>query len=212
MKKEESLQNLYFFGRFNFPHAGYLYVIRESLLQLKPKNGIKIVFSAEQTTWEKQALPMRQREEMFTLALADFPEDLRRQVHFSAIEETLHTGGYTIDTLRALHKKQSGSSAIVMGADAAIGIPELHAGFTSWKNWQEILELAILVIVPRGRYPTAQSIRNHLPTGLESATILSTTPTDRELHASSTAILAGRHEFLSPGVLTYAQQHKLLAA
>lgn len=206
------IDHLYFFGRFNFPHAGYLYVIRESLRQLKPKKGITIVFSAEKTTWEKQALPMRERQEMFTLALEDFPEDLRKQIHFSSIEETLHTGGFTIDTLTALQKKHPGSTAIVMGADAAIGIPEHHAGFTSWKNWQDILKRASLVILPRGRYPTAQAVQGHLPPELHGSIILPTKATDTELYASSTAILAGHTEFLSPRVLAYAREHKLLIA
>jgi nicotinic acid mononucleotide adenylyltransferase len=204
------MEHLYFFGRFNFPHVGYLYVIRESVVQLTPTHGLTIVLSAENATWDKQALPMSARQAMFDIALQELPSKIRAQVHFSTIETTLNTGGYTIDTLKALQHHNSGSSAIVMGADAAIGIPNVHAGFTAWKEWQEILKRAELIIVPRGRFPDAHSVRAHLPTELSLATVLVTHPTSEELHASSTAITQGQTAFLPPAVFTYAKTHKLL--
>lgn len=187
-----------------------MYVIRESLQQLHPKNGITIVFSAQTATWDKKALPMKLRQEMFTLAIQSLPEEIRSQVHFSSIEEQLQSGGYTINTLKALVKTNIETNGIVMGADAAIGIPDIHAGFIAWKEWREILKLCTLIVVPRGRYPTAKEVKRHLPPELANAQVLETTPNEKELHSSSTAIQQGHDEFLTPAVRAYTQNHNLI--
>lgn len=218
-----SFTTVYFFGRFNFPHVGYLYVIRETLQQLAPKDGITIVFSESQTTWEKQAIPVQHRRQMFELAIASGCPELSAQIHFSTIESDIRArlgsayGGYTIDTLREFERRLGPQPrALVMGADAALGIPGHHAGFTAWKDWQTILQSTHLIIVPRGRYATSQDIRAHLDAQLSPYLdanrihILTTHPQEQELHASSSAIEAGAWQYLLPDVARYAQDHGLL--
>lgn len=223
-----SIDAVYFFGRFNFPHRGYLYVIRETIQQIAPSLGITIVFSETQTTWNKQALPMSERQTLFSLALQSIDPQIARQVHFSSIESEVKNklgsayGGYTLDTLRALLEKDRPTApAIVMGADAALGIPGHHEGITAWKDWKKILDLVTLIIVPRGRYATSEEVLTHLPAELlpyvhqrqpHEVLILSTTPTELELHASSSAIQSGETEYLTDQVLEYAQRHSLLTA
>ena len=208
----QPFETIYFFGRFNFPHLGYLYVIRETLLQLKPTKGITIVFSAEQATWNKKAISMQERQTMFTLAIQNLPKDLQSMVHFSSIEKDLPYGGYTLDTLKELQKEEKGHSGIVMGADAALGIPDVHPGFTAWKNWKEILNLADLIIVPRGRYRDVRAVWANVPTELKGRNVhtLSTHPTDLELHASSTLVQQGNTSFLPKNVWDYCLAHDLL--
>ena len=132
------VDNLYFFGRFNFPHYGYLYVIREGITQLKPANGITIIFSVEHATWDKQAIPFEHRLAMFKLACEELPASIRKQIHFSSIEYDLAKklgsayGGYTIDTLNELTANQPGRSGIIMGADAMLGIPDVHEVQMPW--------------------------------------------------------------------------------
>lgn len=209
------MDHLYFFGRFNFPHFGYLYVIRESLQQIKPKCGITIVFSAEDATWGKHAIALEHRLAMFRLLIRELPTELRKQVHFSTIEYGLQKklgsryGGYTIDTLTALITSERNTVGIVLGADALLGIPGIHPGFTDWKDWKHITKLATLVTLPRGRFATVSDIKAHLPAGL-SPVILSTSPTENELHASSTAISTGNLQFLPSSVQEYALAHGLL--
>lgn len=223
MVQHPQFDHLYFFGRFNFPHIGYLYVIREALKQLSPTQGIQIIFSAEQTTWEKKAISLEHRVAMFALACEELPVHLRSQVHFSSIEYDLQKklgssyGGFTIDTLQELqtrHPKRS--AAIVMGADAALGISGHHQGITAWKDWQGILNHSNICIVPRGRYPDAATVQSHLQKELlpywqkKKILILSTTPTTEQLHASSSSVEAGHSEFLPQLVKEYAFAKQLL--
>ncbi len=209
------MDHLYFFGRFNFPHVGYLYVIRESLQALHPTHGITLVFSREQSTWGKSALPLQARMEMFSLAITALPEELRRQIHFSSIEYELYAEhpdtytGYTIDTLRALQTQFPGTTGIVMGADAFIGEPGKSNGFIAWNSWQEIAKRAQLITLPRGHYPTMSAIQQATPPEL-SPLILDTSPSPLELQASSSAVQAGETRFLTPEVYTYATEHALL--
>lgn len=209
------MDHLYFFGRFNFPHYGYLYVIRESLQKLHPAHGITIIPSVEHATWGKEAISFAHRKAMFSLAIKELPHELQSLIHISSIEydlqkkqEAAYTG-FTIDTLKALQKNPTHENAIVMGADAAIGIPGVHPGFTAWKDWEQIQDTVSLVVVPRGRYPNAAIVRKHLPKELH-AIVLSTKPSTIELHASSTAIQAGSQEFLPKSVYAYAVEHGLL--
>lgn len=203
---------IYFFGRFNFPHVGYLYVIKETLEKLEPKKGVTVVFSAEHATWNKRAISMEMRQEMFRLAILDLPTQYQSKVHLSSIEQNLPYGGYTLDTLKELQKGEAGKVGIVMGADAALGIPELYPGFTAWKDWEEILRRADLIIVPRGRYNSAKAVKDHLPRELEGENvhILSTHPTPLELHASSSLVEQGNRTFLPQKVYEYCLAHRLL--
>jgi nicotinate (nicotinamide) nucleotide adenylyltransferase len=207
-----TFDTIYFFGRFNFPHLGYLYVIRETLLQLQPRSGVTVVFSAEKATWNKHAIPMDTRLAMFELAVQELPQKLQSQVHFSCIEKNLKYGGYTFDTLKELQQKRKEHCGIVMGADAALGIPDLHPGFSAWKNWNDILARADLIIVPRGRYADANAVQEHLPPQLlgKNVHILTTHPTDKELHASSTLVQQGEMSYLPQKVKNYCLAHNLL--
>lgn len=207
-----SFDQLYFFGRFNFPHVGYLYVIRESLIQLAPSNGLTVVLSAQHATWNKRALPMNHRIAMFRLAIQELPESLRPKIHLSRIEETFQSGAYTVDTLERLTQEAGGKSGIVMGADAAIGIPELYPGLTAWKEWEKIVSLATLIVIPRGRYDTSDAVWEHLPKEIlrTNPIVLDTHPTERELHASSTRIQDGETVYLPDAVHSFATTHHLL--
>ncbi len=209
------MDHLYFFGRFNFPHVGYLYVIREGLLQLKPTHGITIVFSVEQATWGKHAIALTHRQAMFSLAIQELPKELSQHVHFSSIEYELQKkrgdayGGYTIDTLQELIQNNPGVSGIIMGADAMLGTHRGKDGFTAWKSWEEIQKTVTVITLPRGRFTSVQSIQTQLPPKVHPK-ILTAVPNPTERDASSTAIIQGNHAFLPTKVRAYALEHALL--
>lgn len=214
-----TVDHLFYFGRFNLAHHGYLSVIRIALEMIAPRFGITIVPSPDTPTWGQYTLPFEHRVSMLKEAFGSELSKLdQEKIQISDIElKLLHqgiSGNFTINTLRFLKTELPTSETIglVMGADAA-------ASFTRWKDWEEILQLARLYIVPRAELQTELQIENSLSPKLSSyldtqrVCILPADTrflSDLATHASSTAVLAGRLDYLPESVQHYTQQQHLI--
>lgn len=203
---------LYYFGRFNFPHVGYLFVLESALKQLHPTQGITIIPSATSATWGKSALPYIHRHAMLNLALSDLPLHMQKQIHISPIENEQDLSGKTADTLEKIHTDSFICAGLLLGADAAIGLPPSYMGLSKWDRFDDICAHARPVIAPRGEYADASSIRTHLDPALlqKDPVILHAQPTKLQLEASSTGVQTGSHQYLPKHVLEYAIHHHLL--
>ncbi len=204
---------LYYFGRFNFPHVGYAFLIESALKEVRPTTGIVLIPSNTSATWGKTAIPFPHRVRMLELLLQTLPKDMRPFVSISDIENrTERLSGRTIDTLIALTNKKNQSVGILLGADSALGTPPDYKGIRDWYRFAEIAARARIVIGPRGIYSNTHLIRKHMhPQVLATNPILLTsTPSTLEQHAASSLVLEGAHEYLPPSVLRYAQTQRLL--
>lgn len=69
-----------------------------------------------------------------------------------AREVVLERASYTVDTLSDLRRELGGEQPIwlLMGADAFLGLP-------TWKNWQQLFDLAHIAVAHRPGYQIAHS-------------------------------------------------------
>lgn len=214
-----SVDHLFYFGRFNVAHHGYLSVLKLALALVSPTYGITIVPSPDTPTWGEFTLPFNHRVHMLQEACtSELSASEQAKIHISKVELDLLkqgiAGNFTINTLQYLRTQlpQSQTIGIVMGADAA-------TSFTRWKNWEEILQLARLYIVPRAALQTPDQINHSLSAKLvpylntQQVYILPADPrflSTLSTQASSTAVLAGNHDYLPLSVQHYTQQQQLL--
>ncbi|MBP9699725.1 hypothetical protein KBD71_00415 [Candidatus Woesebacteria bacterium] len=214
-----SVDHLFYFGRFNVAHHGYISVMKLALALLSPTYGITIVPSPDTPTWGEYTLPFKHRVHMLQEACkSELTASEQAKIHISDIELELLKqgidGNFSINTLHVLREQipPTQSLGIVMGADAA-------TSFTRWKNWQEILQIARLYIVPRAALQTPLQIEKNLSPTLtpylqnHQVYILPADPrflSALSTQASSTAVLAGKHEYLPASVQHYTQQQQLL--
>lgn len=127
-----------FGGTFDPPHVGHLAVAAE----------VVEAANLDRLLWVPAAVPPHKASRSITVG------PLRRRLVAAAIEDDpkfelcdleLKRGGmsYTIDTLREIREEHpEWSLSLIMGTD-------LFAGFPSWKEPQEIRELAELVVICR---------------------------------------------------------------
>lgn len=112
---------------------------------------------------------------------------------------------YTVDTLTAIRKEVGRQPlCLILGADAFLGLPE-------WHRWQELLELAHIVVARRPGWDMAMrqevadlvaARRIHAPAELDAAPAGRILPwTVTQLEISSTAIRQGVAQGLSPRFL-----------
>ncbi|MDB1144760.1 MAG: nicotinate (nicotinamide) nucleotide adenylyltransferase [Alcaligenaceae bacterium] len=205
MKKHKSTkQRALFGGSFDPVHLGHLQVARFSYEQLG-FDTIEFLPAAHPSQKLGQTTAIKHRLEMLRLATAD--------MSFATINTIeIDKGGvtYTIDTLKTLHTQDPDSHFFfIMGDDQLIN-------FCTWKQWQEILEYAHLVIFDR------QS--NHTPSPPELSEYLQKTQQTMTRvnmplnHLSSSEIrkhiienknIAQVKNALTPAVFEYIRTHQL---
>lgn len=125
-------------GTFNPIHYGHL----RSALELRDQLGlaeVRLMPAATPPLREEPCCSAPQRVEMVRLAVADEPG-------LVCDERELDREGpsYTVDSLREIRAELGAdvSLSLILGADAV-------AQLDSWHRWQELLELAHLVVIAR---------------------------------------------------------------
>ncbi|HEY6627507.1 MAG TPA: nicotinate-nucleotide adenylyltransferase [Acidimicrobiia bacterium] len=122
-------------GTFDPIHLAHLHAGETALYQA----GLdRVLFMPAGEPWQKSDRALTgaaHRLEMIRLAIADIDG-------FEVDDREIEREGptYTIDTL--LSFPESERLSLILGADAALGLP-------TWQRWEEVLDRASLLVVPR---------------------------------------------------------------
>ena len=127
-----------FGGTFDPIHMGHL----RMALELKQQLGLdemRLLPSHQPPHRDAPKVSSAQRAEMLRIALQDCPE-----LQFDERELRRNKPSYTYDTLQELRSELGDAVSLVlcMGVDA-------FAGLASWYRWQELIQLAHIVVVAR---------------------------------------------------------------
>lgn len=139
-----------FFGSFNPIHIGHL-IIANTIYEYSDLNEVWFIVSPQNPHKRdsKSLIHEFDRLDMVELAIEDQP-------NFKAvdIEFRMQKPNYTIDTLTYLHEKYPEHQfSLIIGEDNL-------TSFTSWKNYQMILDHYGLLVYPRPNSKETE-IKNH---------------------------------------------------
>jgi nicotinate-nucleotide adenylyltransferase len=188
-----------FGGAFDPPHLAHRALAEAALVQLQ-LDELRVLPTGQ--AWHK-SLPLTDAAHRLAMSRLAF-EGLDR-VRLDDREIRRAGPSYTLDTLRELHAEQPRAELyLVMGKDQADVLP-------SWRNWQEIVHLAIICVADRDVL-TGQETRFVPPPEM--------TGRFRKIHMpamdiSATGIRAriasrqGIAPLVSPAVARYIEQHNL---
>ena len=129
-----------FGGTFDPVHRGHLEPLQE-LQQTLMADVVHIIPASIPPHRSTPRANSRQRLEMLELALGEYPD-------FVVDTRELEREGpsWTVLTLQSLRKQYpDGSLCLVMGSDAFADLP-------SWYHWQEILDLAHIIVIERAGF------------------------------------------------------------
>ena len=148
-------------GSFNPVHIGHLILADEVREKLKLDKIIFIPLYLAAHKEEKDLLYAPERLKMVKLAIKGNP-------YFEASDIEIKRQGpsYTIDTLKSLREKYSARDKFffIVGSDA-LGY------LNSWKDIDQVMKLAKLVVASRPNYPLKSLPKNVLPAAIESVDI-----------------------------------------
>jgi len=140
-KSAEGLRIGLFGGTFDPVHFGHL----RPALELAEHYALKTLYLVPNHRPQHRSAPLastEQRIAMLTAAVLDVP-----RLAVDTREASRDRATYTIDTLHAVRKENPAATLLFfLGVDA-------FAKFDQWHRWEEILELANLVVIQR---PEAQ--------------------------------------------------------
>ena len=187
-----------FGGAFDPPHVAHVALARAAVDQLR-LDQLRI-FPTGQAWHRSQALTAPEhRLALAQLAFGDLPRTVIDDRELRRPGPT-----YTIDTLRELKAEQPAAQLfLVMGEDQAVAL-------TRWREWEAILQLAIICVAerplaqlppgaPSGLPAQAELRLLRLPSMPESATEVR----GRVVHGE------GIGHLVPPGVASYIESHRL---
>ncbi|MBI2443067.1 MAG: nicotinate (nicotinamide) nucleotide adenylyltransferase [Candidatus Levybacteria bacterium] len=181
-----------FGGRFDPPHIGHYWVIRQ-VLDFRRDIEKVILVPSYQHQWKDAVAMGEERLEM----LSTFTSE---HIEVSDIELQRRGVSYSIDTIKALKEKEHSDITWILGSD-------ILSEFDRWEKAQELVKEATFLIFPRDPYHLPEKI----PQGFE---VLS----DHRLitsNLSSTVIKRRRKQgmslkgFVLPEVEEYILEHEL---
>ncbi len=189
-----------FGGAFDPPHAAHQALAKAAISQLD-LDRLYIVPTGQAWHKPRQLSEAVHRIAMARLAFQDLP-----QVVVDDMETRRAGPSFTLETLRELHKRHVNASFYVLvGADQG-------AGFTQWHQWETILELARLVVVPRPAAPERPLVADewhNLPMDRVLRINMPMMNISSSLLRASYACFRPESELVSPRVDHYIQQHQL---
>jgi len=185
-------------GAFDPPHTGHLTLARGVRAEVGLDRLLFIPYAAGPHRSEAPQAAGEDRLAMLQACLAGRSE-------FVVDDREIRRGGlsWMIDTVRELDAESTGDDLfLVIGADQV----EI---FNSWREWREIIELAVPVVVARPGHDTAEA-----PPELRERMVTVDLPL---MHDSSSNVrhrlsqgLSVRH-LVPEAVLRYIQEHDLYA-
>ena len=123
-------------GTFDPIHLGHIHIASRVLDQL-PVEQVQFMPCAQPVHRESPRASAEQRCNMIALEIADQP-----RFALNRIEIDRDGPSYSVDSLHDLHGQGHSRLALILGSDS-------FAGFAAWKQPQEILQLAHLVVCLR---------------------------------------------------------------
>lgn len=126
-----------FGGAFDPPHLAHRALLETALNELK-LDSLHVVPTGDAWHKPRQLTHAAHRLAMVQLAFGDVP-----RISVDSREIKRAGPSYTIDTLRQIAAEAPGAELfLIMGADQA-------AALTSWREWQAIVQLAIISVATR---------------------------------------------------------------
>ncbi|NBW55613.1 MAG: nicotinate (nicotinamide) nucleotide adenylyltransferase [Betaproteobacteria bacterium] len=189
-----------FGGAFDPPHLAHQAIAQAAITQLQ-LDLLYIVPTGQAWHKTRSLSDAEHRTAMARLAFEALPLTVVDDL------ETQRTGpSYTVDTLLELNKRHPHSLFYVLiGADQA-------ANFTQWHQWEMILDLARLVVVPRptaSEIPKATDEWHNLPSDRVLRINMPLMNISSSLLRASYALGNPASAFVSPHVDNYIQQNQL---
>ncbi len=144
-----------FGGAFDPPHLAHMALVQSALKELQ-LDELRLVPTGEAWHKTRSLSPARHRLAMAQLAFADLPH-----VVVDACEIQRAGPSYTVDTLREFKALWPRAELfLILGEDQAVAL-------SSWHQWREILQLAIICVAARA-YSTGATPKFAIENGLES--------------------------------------------
>ncbi len=189
-------------GTFDPVHRGHV-VLARAALKCARLDLVLVLPAGEPPHRGQPKASAADRFEMCRLALAG--ED---RIEVSDSELRRPGASYTVDTLRGLQAERTGDELhLILGWDAARDLP-------SWKEWDEVLRLARLVIVNRPGLP-GPSLQDLRASGISPRRALICRQSTPDIRASDIRRHLARHEGepaadgLAPPVAAYIREKHL---
>lgn len=131
-----------FGGTFDPVHYGHLRPLRE-LQQIVAADAIYVIPASIPPHRAMPKASRTQRVQMLELALLEFPG-----FELDTLELERRGPSWTVDTLQSFRQRfPDDSLCLVMGSDAFADLP-------SWYHWQEIFQLAHIIVIQRAGMKT----------------------------------------------------------
>ena len=187
-----------FGGAFDPPHVAHVALAQAALEQLQ-LDELRI-FPTGQAWHKDQALsPAQHRLAMARIAFAGLP---RTEID----ERELRRPGatYTIDTLRELRGEQPQAQLfLVMGEDQAVSL-------TRWRDWEAVLQLAILCVAARPGAGAPVDLAPALPAQAELRLLRLPSMPESATEVRGRVVRGeGIAHLVPPGVARYIERHHL---
>jgi nicotinate-nucleotide adenylyltransferase len=176
-------------GTFDPPHFAHLVMAEEAAGAVPLDKVLFMPAPCPPHKTEKTLTPYALRLEMVKLLVAG-----HRKFEISRLEEFRDGPSYTVDLLRHYRREHDDELFLIIGADSLKDFP-------SWKDPEEILRLATLVVYPRTGYPTGLALAGDAPIVLSDAPAIDVSSSDvRRRFASGRSVErwlpAAIHEFI----------------
>lgn len=153
-------------GTFDPPHNAHLVMAQEAVKAVPLDKVLFMPALHPPHKSTKTLTPYPLRLDMVTLLVADHP-----RFEISRLEEFRDGPSYTVDLLRRYRREHKDEIFLIIGADS------LH-DLSTWKNPQEILELATLVVYPRTGYSSGLPFEGKAPIVLSDAPVIDVSSSD----------------------------------
>lgn len=135
-----------FGGAFDPPHLAHLALLQSAMSELG-LDALHVIPTGQAWHKTRTLTPPEHRLAMVELAFAWWPN-----VVVDAQELKRSGPSYTVDTLRGLALTEPGAELfLIMGADQA-------AALTTWRAWQDVVQLAIICVADRADSTRASTL------------------------------------------------------
>lgn len=196
-------------GSFDPPHRGHI-ELPSQVANVISANRIIYIPTGTPPHKTRKVTDAKHRLAMLQLALSGI-----NNVEINTCEIERPGRSYTVDTLQSLHQKLNHNHTLrlLIGADMA-------ASFYTWKNPQQVIQLAEPVVMLREPY-TADQILSTLPKSLSAeernawqnrivnVNTIDTSSTELRKLLNTNTNKKALTQMLAPEVLNYIQEHDL---